>query len=55
MFPQFMRERNLSNVIFVTTTVLKKVIGLSMFYQFMRERNPSNVKFVITGVLKKAV
>ena len=55
MFHQCMRERNLSNVTFVTTAVLKKSIWKQMFHWFMWERSHLNVTSVTTAVLSKTI
>ena len=46
IFNQFMKERNHSSVIFVTTALLEKATWMYTFQEFMKERSRLNVKFV---------
>ena len=51
MLHWFMKERSHSNVTFVTTALLERVVWRTMFYQFMKKKRHSNVTFSNKDVL----
>lgn len=50
-----MRKINYSDVMFVNTVVMKKVVCMTKHVLYIHKKKKSNVRFVNTAVLKKVV
>ena len=53
MFHQFMKESDLSHVIFAIIILIKGITSSNMFLQFMKEIGHLHVKFVMMSDLEE--